>query len=182
MEKWWEKFGRLKKEQWILLAAVGILILIIGFPTEKTVTDSSANVEQTEWQSLDEMEQLEERLENILKKMDGAGNVKVMITSKASGEKIVEKDVPISKKESSEENEGRSNVTSQQDMDEVTVYEKDEQGNQTPYVIQELSPEIEGVLVLAQGGDNAVVAKNITDAVMALFGLEAHKIKVMKML
>ena len=38
-----------------------------------------------------------------------------------------------------------------------------------------------GVLVLAQGADSAVVKKDITDAVMALFGLEAHKIKVMKM-
>jgi len=40
---------------------------------------------------------------------------------------------------------------------------------------------VTGVLVLAEGGDNAVVEKNITDAVKALFGLEAHKIKVMKM-
>ena len=45
-----------------------------------------------------------------------------------------------------------------------------------------LAPQIEGVLVLAQGGDNAVVSANITEAVMALFGIEAHKIKVMKMM
>lgn len=94
----------------------------------------------------------------------------------------MEKDIPVTSRESSEENENGTNKTVEQDLDEVTVYEKDEQGNQIPYVVQELSPAIEGVLVLAQGGDNAVVVKNITDAVMALFGLEAHKIKVMKML
>ena len=40
--------------------------------------------------------------------------------------------------------------------------------------------EIEGVVVIADGGDNAVVVQNITEAVQALFGVEAHKIKIMK--
>ena len=40
--------------------------------------------------------------------------------------------------------------------------------------------EVEGVVVIADGGDNAVVAQNITEAVQALFGVEAHKIKIMK--
>ena len=42
---------------------------------------------------------------------------------------------------------------------------------------KELAPEVEGVVVIADGGDNAVVAQNITEAVQALFGVEAHKIK-----
>ena len=45
---------------------------------------------------------------------------------------------------------------------------------------KELLPEVEGVIVIAEGGDNAVVARNITEAVQALFGVEAHKIKIMK--
>lgn len=45
---------------------------------------------------------------------------------------------------------------------------------------QELSPLIEGVLVIADGGDNAIVIENITEAVQALFGVDTHKIKVMK--
>ena len=32
----------------------------------------------------------------------------------------------------------------------------------------------------ADGGDNAVAAQSITEAVQALFGVEAHKIKIMK--
>ena len=30
------------------------------------------------------------------------------------------------------------------------------------------------------GGDNAIVIENITEAVQALFGVDTHKIKVMK--
>ena len=40
---------------------------------------------------------------------------------------------------------------------------------------------MEGVSVVAEGGDNAVVQNNISDIVQALFGIEAHKIKVVKM-
>ena len=40
---------------------------------------------------------------------------------------------------------------------------------------------VTGVLIAAQGADNSVVSRNIVEAVMALFQIEAHKIKVMKM-
>ena len=38
-----------------------------------------------------------------------------------------------------------------------------------------------GVLVCAQGGGDPVVVQNIQEAVMALFQVDAHKIKIMKM-
>ena len=39
---------------------------------------------------------------------------------------------------------------------------------------------VEGVAVIAEGGDHPVVVQNITEAIQALFGIEAHKIKIMK--
>ena len=48
-------------------------------------------------------------------------------------------------------------------------------------VKKEMTPKIEGVVVIAQGGDDPVVMKNITEAVQALFDVDTHKIKVMKM-
>ena len=39
---------------------------------------------------------------------------------------------------------------------------------------------VEGVVVVAQGGDNAVVVRNITEVVQALFNVDSHKIKVIK--
>ncbi len=41
--------------------------------------------------------------------------------------------------------------------------------------------EIGGVLIVAEGADNPVTVQKIQEAVMALFQVEAHKIKVMKM-
>ena len=49
-----------------------------------------------------------------------------------------------------------------------------------PYVIKQLQPEIEGVFVIAEGGGDENVQLQITEAVQALFGIEAHKIKIAK--
>lgn len=158
------KWGQIKKEQWILLLLAGILIMTIFFPSEQSAKRSTeitaveeTEAAQAEEENLSEIALYEKKLETLLSGMEGAGKVKVMITETVSRERQVEKD------------------------EESTVYERDSQGRETPYVSRSIAPKIEGVLVLAQGGENAVVAKNITDAVVALFGIEAHKIKVMKM-
>lgn len=58
----------------------------------------------------------------------------------------------------------------------MTNEKKEQQGF---YSSQALA--VTGVLISAQGGDDPVVVKNIQEAVMALFQVEAHKIKIMKM-
>ena len=48
-------------------------------------------------------------------------------------------------------------------------------------MVQELSPEVKGILVVAEGGGNTSVKKQIQETIEALFGLDAHKISIMKM-
>lgn len=50
-----------------------------------------------------------------------------------------------------------------------------------PYVEGRESPEIRGVLILCEHGDEPAVIREIIESVQALFQLEAHKIKVIKM-
>ena len=75
---------------------------------------------------------------------------------------------------------GDKSTADAQDFEENTVFEKQENGAETPYVKEITEPEVEGVIVAADGGNNAKTAADITDAVVALFGIEVHKIKVMK--
>ncbi len=177
----------IKKEYWIVLLLVGILIMTVVFPSEKdtsvsVLTEPDAADSESTAQTW-EIQQYEEKLESLLGQMEGAGKVKVMITESVSRENIVEKDAPytISLSQNGEDGDN-GNKNQQENREESTVFQRDNQGNETPYVKKTLAPRIEGVLVLAQGGDNAVVAANITEAVMALFDIEAHKIKVMKMM
>ena len=109
------------------------------------------------------------------------GNVKVMITLKSSEENVVEKDQQSDGQSVEEEDsQGGKRMTKETSSDKTSIYEQKSDGTQVPYVSKKLSPEVEGVIVIADGGDNAVVVQNITGAIQALYGVEAHKIKVMK--
>ena len=126
--------------------------------------------------------QMEERLSHALSQVEGVGQVEVMITWKTSSEKVVEKDIPGSSQTVEEEDSsGGRRVTRQESQEEATVYREGEDGSRSPYVIKEIRPQAEGVLVIAQGGGNPVTARNILEAVQALFPLDSHKIKIMKM-
>ena len=113
--------------------------------------------------------------------VEGVGNVKVMITLKSSEENVVEKDQQSDGQSVEEEDsQGGKRMTKETSSDKTSIYEQKSDGTQVPYVSKKLSPEVEGVIVIADGGDNAVVVQNITGAIQALYGVEAHKIKVMK--
>ncbi len=173
----WLKEHIRKKEQWLIPALIGILLLVIAMPSEKTVSSDKSDIEEEKEVKFDDTytENLESRLEKILSQIQGVGNAKVMITLAASTEKIVEKDIEI--RNASSESDTENSVSN--DRTEQSVYSNFSEGD-LPYVKQELSPVIEGVLVVADGGDNAVVKQNITEAIQALFDIDTHKIRVMK--
>ena len=125
---------------------------------------------------------LEKRLEAILSAMQGVGRVDVMITLASRGEKIVEKDIPLERNNILETDaEGGNRSTNEMYSKEETVYTVNAQGDKIPYVTKETGVEVAGVSVVAQGGDQAMVQKNISEVIQALFGIEEHKIKVVKM-
>ena len=117
----------------------------------------------------------------MLGQMEGVGETEVMITLSDSGETIVEKDQKEQRNRIEESDAGGgTRTTTDQETEETTVYV--ENGNEKhPYVTKEVLPKVEGVLVVAEGGDDPRVISDISDTVMALFRVEAHKIKVVKM-
>ena len=193
-----------KKDILLICILSGVLLLIVVWPTgNKQEGDASKSglldsndsriyttyteelgrgEDDSEWLGEEETLALERRLEGILSEMEGVGKVRVMVTLASSKEKVIEKDSPASRSNVREEDSaGGSRDTQQVDADESTVYIKTEKGEQIPYVVKEVSPVVEGVSVVAQGGGDALVQKNITEVIQALFGIEVHKIKVVKM-
>ena len=171
-----------KKENFVVILLVGILLMVISIPTKETKVwkEDTSQTEQKQEDTNTSVSELEHRLEKILGNVEGVGNVQEMITLKSNGERVVEKDTDSSE---SVKEDGTGQVKSKSrdsTKKETTVTYSQGSGSSEPYVIKELEPEIEGVLVIAQGGDSPVVAKNISEAILALFPVDAHKIKVMK--
>ena len=162
-----KKWKHVKKDQWLILFLAGVLLLIIAMPAGRknsTTTNMEKNTQNSEStvtaQGVSDYETygaaLEQRLETILQRMRGVGDVQVMITFRDQG--------------------GSGSC----ENSETTVYARSD-GDETPFVNRAILPQIDGVLIVAEGGDDSEVRKNISESVEALFGLDAHKIKIVKM-
>lgn len=181
----WKKFkleGKLpNKSKLLVILLVGLLLLVISLPTsdKKSVSKEDSQELQTGNDSYESV--LEKRLETVLSKVKGVGKIDVMITLETNGEKVVEKDLQMDTQNIQEEDSaGGSRLTKEQGTINNSVYTQSADGSQMPYVSKELTPEVAGVVVIAEGGDDPVIVQDITEAVQALFHLEAHKIKIMK--
>lgn len=103
--------------------------------------------------------------------MYGISDVQVMITVKDNGQKIALKDRNTAQSEDDD--------SSQTSVTEDTVLK--ESGSQSvPYVTKYVQPEIEGVVICCKGAENAEMSLKITNAVQALFDVQAHKIVILE--
>lgn len=123
---------------------------------------------------------LEKRLEEVLLTVDGVGEVKVMITLKDNGEKQIRSDTVREHSDTSETDSAGGSRNLQEVREEYSTVILNDGTGDSPYVTRETAPEIEGVLVVAQGAGSASVKSEIYEAVQALFNVPAHKIKVLK--
>ena len=86
---------KIKKDKWLILLLVGLLLVVIAMPVSDIKSDQTQDEQQMQkMENASEdtyTDALETRLENALAKVEGVGNVKVMITLASSSEKVVEK-------------------------------------------------------------------------------------------
>lgn len=190
------------KNHLLLLVLAGALLMVIGLPVKQkettenkesvqsvnplqTATEAAAAAEPGSAEALSEteayMQAMEEKVEKLLSRMEGAGEVKVILTWKTSVERIVEKDVSTVRSNTAEEDSnGGTRTVNDLDSGETTVLST-QGSNAEPYVVKTISPTVEGVLVLAQGAGDGTVSSNLSDAVQVLFGIGAHQVKVVRM-
>lgn len=188
MKKEWMDFEKLRaipKNQILIGGLVGILLLVLALPTGSVKKENKEDEQEVKIMQKEDggnyEKHLERRLKEVLESMDGVGKAEVMITLKDNGESVVEKNITKDNKKTQEEDGSIRRTDTQEQLQEETVFTQAQSSSQEPFVSKEVTPKIEGVLVVAQGGGNKAVAKNISDAVLALFPVEAHKIKVVKM-
>lgn len=171
-------------EKIILLAVAGILLLASNVSEWGDTPKQKEQVQGKITEAADEKEEyiasLENKLVHILEKTEGVGKVEVMITLKASGESILNKDTmeQTETEKDTEGNTGKERKTGRREEETVLA---DEDGVSAPYVVKRLEPEIEGIVITCQGAGKARVKASVTEAAQVLFGLPASHIKVLKM-
>lgn len=184
VEKGKQLLQKIGKDKLVLLALAGVLLLLSAIPgdsetKEQETVQSQVVTVSTGTDSSKYVEELEQRLAKMIAEIQGVDNVKVMITLQKSEEKEVLKEEDIVQEDTAEtdSNGGERKITSYQ-KDETTIYSKDSDGQETPYVIAEKMPDVCGVAVIADGADDPVIKEKIISLIKALFGIEINKIMV----
>ena len=112
--------------------------------------------------------ELEDRLEQALSQISGAGEVEVVLTLKSGPQQVLAQDV-----DTTVDDRGTQSVLS-------SVVVSHGGGEEEAVVIQQLSPQYQGALVVCSGGDDPQVRLRLVEAVSALTGLGADQISVCK--
>ncbi len=163
---------------------IGILLLLMNhvfFKSSENQTEieseqQTEQTEQTEQKQYHIEQEIEKRLENIFSNMEGGGQVKVMVTMKNTKASVLAKE---ERKEYSFTEEGKK-IQSQKEENTIVMTE-DNRGTRTPVIVQEKMPEIEGIVIVAEGGEDARIAQMLSEASQALLNVPAHKVAVLKM-
>lgn len=165
-----------KKTQYLIMIIVIAMILLIYFST----FGSSGNKKDAgggEVTTLaDSTQQLEEKLVNILSKIEGAGEVDVIIHYESTAEQVPAFSEDTT--DTSSSNNGGESSTKSQKSDVAKV-----QGSSgsDALIIKEIAPEVRGVVVVAQGAGNISVRLNLLEAVTTLLDVPKEKVEVLKM-
>lgn len=156
--------SQVQKYKYILLVLLlGVLLLV--WPSSKEKEESNTELCRMGEIYFD-LEELENRMEQVLSKIDGAGEVSLILTVKGGMECIYAADTEYSEENGSYEEQSK------------TVLISTGSGTEEAAVIQRIYPEFQGALVVCEGGEDPVVRLLITQAVAALTGLKTDKITV----
>lgn len=166
-----------KNNLYILLVA-GILILVVSnllFSSKP----KKENISTPQVSSAESATEAEKRLEEILSKAAGVGNVEVMVTYDTGPEKVTVQNAQISQTSQEEpQTQGGMKKTDEMTSDSQTVMVT-EGGQSQPFVSKEIEPKIRGVLVVADGAREETVKISITNAVAAVLDVPYHRIQVL---
>ena len=169
-DKWkikidWKAWGlQFRKYKYVfLLIVIGVLLLLI--PMSSKESDSVVVASQEEDFSV---EALEEKLEHVLTRIEGAGQVNVMLTVESGMKRVFAQDGSMEQESGSVQREYETVVISRGT------------GTQETVLVQQIYPQFQGALVVAEGGGDPSVRLSLTEAVAALTGLGADKISVCK--
>lgn len=173
-----------KKQIYYLLALSGMcviaLMMLSLLPESKKevpqdeVTAQIQN-EESEESDLESADNLERRLKKILSKIEGAGNIDVMITFESS-EEIQPAYNSNSTTETTEEkdSQGGERVVTTESENKTMITSS----SNSPIILKTTEAKVKGVLVVSSGASDMKVKETLYNAVQTALQVEGHQVQI----
>lgn len=155
--KWSELWKKYKFA--VLVVLVGILLMLLPVSSQTKEPEPSEIPQETF-----DLESVEQRMEEILGRIDGVGKLRLMLTLQSGTRLTLAEDT-------------------QRDQDRTqreTVTLNRGSGSQDIVVTSRYYPVYQGAVVVCQGADSSAVRLAVTETVQVLTGLSSDRIQVAK--
>ncbi len=155
-----DKIKNNKFLQYGLIIFIILAVILFIFLSKDSKTTSLENKTEMELY----VSNLENKLSSVLSEVEGAGEVKVVITVDGGIETIL-----ASKTTTTETQNGKEIVETPILVNGKTV------------VLKELYPKIKGVLIVSEGAKNLVVLSKIQQATVSLLNVNVNQVEILTM-
>lgn len=180
-----------RRNLWLAgLAALGVALLILsgtsggrkdaGEPQPGAATAPPVR-EQVKSAMSQEEESLSKKLCEMLRQVDGAGQVEVSVRLSNSTRAEYAVNTSTGKKTTQERDQsGGTRLTTEDSSSGQVVMNRSNSGGEQPVVEREVAPQVAGVLVVADGAGEARVKAKLFEATRIALGVEPQKILVLQ--
>ena len=170
-----EKLLTKKNLKIVLLIIVGVvaIVLFFGFNSNKAnSTSNTVSSTNSYISTMDYCQIIENKLIEVLSKVDGAGAVSVMVTVDGSPELI------YANEQDKTTSSNSSGTTSSSTYSSPIII--DANGSSSALVMTEVLPAVKGVIVVSSGAGNVATRLNLLNAVSTLLDISIEQVTVLK--
>lgn len=161
-----------KTALFVVIGFTAILIIFLSEFSNSVGEEKNVNVNTEEMSSVTYCEYLEDKVEEIVESIEGAGEAKVMITLSETTEYIY----ATNDKDSRKNSENTDDSTFENDY---VIIENN--SNDTGLLIKTIEPKVRGVAVVCEGGNDSTVQRQIYSAVSAVLNISTSRISISKL-
>ncbi len=159
-----------KDKRLIILLICGLIgISLIAFSELSSKPENKEKINTAQNTYVDYEEKLEERLCGIISQISGVGKARVMVKTKGTEESELAQNV-------SSDRNAQGDIKAENEY-VIVGSNSNEQG----VLIKKNYPEIQGAIIVCEGGDDVKIQNEVVNAVSALLGISKNNVSVMKM-
>ena len=163
----------------IFLAVICVLALIVMsvMPDGKKEEEANVSTDSEVKTSASEKEQedLESKLTQILSKINGAGDVDVMITFQSSEEVVPAYNSNTTTETTKEQDSSGGERTTTSSTENKTMITSN---SNEPVILKTSEAEIKGVIVVSSGANDQAVKELLYDAVKTSLQISGHQVEI----
>jgi len=183
MQELFAKFKKLIKNKNAIYIAAALVLGILLMCIPALLPDAGENTESVGMQTdkTEYGEMLEKKLLEVISKIQGVGETSVMVTIETRKEYVYayeeRKNTNISTDKGSK---GEIRDANQEDIQKSLIVVNDGSGKETPVLIKEIAPKVQGVAIVCEGGDDPIVKSKIVEAVTTVLNIPSNRVCVIK--